>query len=433
MTVITTRRRGGRWGRFGAVVAAMSAGAILLSGCSGAGAPADGKGAQLTMWVRHTEGEPVKKLVDMYNKGHKDQIKLTVVPGDSFQQKVGAAAGSNSLPDILGSDVVYSPNYVDQGIYIDITKMADGLKFKDELSQAHQEAASKDGKIYGVPLLVDSSLIIYNKDLFEKAGLDPEKPPTSFDEIYEDAKAIRALGGDTYGFYYPGACPGCLSYTLMPYASAAGTPPLFDDGKKAAIDSEAMTATAELYKKLFDEGIVPTAAKADDGTTWTAAFNAGQVGILPVGTFAFGGLKENAKFEWGIAPLPAPDGSASGTFVGGDVVGITRSSKNVAAATKFLEWSLSDEPQIEIWAKNGFLTPRFDLADNEYSAEDPRLTQAIKGLENGYTPAALPYGEIFNNANGEWLKGLRGFIFDGDDKALEKAQEAIQKTLDDAQ
>ncbi|KQO05396.1 hypothetical protein ASF06_18040 [Agreia sp. Leaf244] len=419
--------RGMRRHRFAAAIAVVSMG-LVLTACGSD----DGADGEMTMWVRHTEGEPVQVLVDLWNSTHDTQIDLTVIPGDTYQQKVGAAAGSNSLPDILGSDVVYSPNYVADGIYLDITDLADSLPFKDDLSQAHQEAASKDGKIYGLPLLVESSLIIYNKSLYEQAGLDPEAPPTSFDEIYEQASAVRALGGDIYGFYFAGNCAGCMSFSVMPYAAAAGMPPLSDDGTKADVDSDAMASVADLYRKLFADDLVPSAAQSDDGATWTAAFNAGQIGILPVGTFNFGGLAD-VPFDWGIAPLPAPDGSASATFVGGDVVGITRSSNQVEAATEFLEWSLTDEPQLEVWAKGGFLTPRYDLADNDYTADNAIMIEAIEGLQNGYTPATLPYGEIFNSATGPWLQGLRAYIFNGDDAALAEAQEKIQVIIDDAQ
>jgi len=418
--------------RRSALVAAALTATALMAGCSG-GSGGEGSGDGLTMWVRHTDGEPVQKLVDLWNSGHDTKIKLTVVPGDSFQQKVGAAAGSNSLPDLLGADVVYSPNYVAQGIFRDITTLADGLPFKDDLSQAHQEATTKDGKVYGLPLLVDSSLMIYNKTLFEQAGLDPAAPPASFAEIYDDAKAIRdTVGGDTYGFYFAGNCPGCLSYTLMPFASAAGTPVLTDDGTTADIDSDAMQATVDLYKRLFDDGIVPSGAQADTGTSWAAGFNAGKIGMVPIGTFNYANLGD-VDFEWDVAPFPAPDGSGTSTFVGGDVVGITRSAKNVEAAEEFLAWSLTDEPQLEVWAKNGFLTPRFDLANNPYTADNPPVVKAIEGLKNGYTPATLPYGEIFNSNNGPWLAGLRAGIFSGDPDALADAQTKIQKIIDDAQ
>lgn len=345
---------------------------------------------------------------------------------------MGAAAGANVLPDLLSSDVVYSPNYVKQGIYQDITAVADGLPFKGSLSQAHQQAASKDGKIYGLPLIVDSSLMIYNKDLFAKAGLDPEKPPANFDEIYADAKKIRALGGDTYGFYFPGNCTGCLAYTLMPFAAAAGTPPVSADGTKASIDNPAFTAVGDLYRKMYAEQIAPSAVKSDDGTTWVAAFNAGQIGMVPVGTFDFVNLKKSASFKWGVAPFTSPDGSKTATFVGGDVLGISRSSKHYDQAVDFLKWYLTDQPQLEVLAKNGFLTPRFDLAENQYTKSDPVQVAAVKGLKNGYTPATLPYGEIFNNANGPWLKGWRDYIFGNDNNALKTAQQTIQKTIDGA-
>lgn len=112
---------------------------------------------------------------------------------------------------------------------------------------------------------------------------------------------------------------------------------------------------------------------------------------------------------------------------------MSRSSKNYAQAVDFLTWSVSDEPQVQVWAKNGFLTPRFDLAENEYTGKDPARVTAIKGLQNGYTPATLPYGEIFNSTNGDWLKGWRGYLFNDDDNALKAAQQSIQKTIDGAQ
>jgi multiple sugar transport system substrate-binding protein len=104
------------------------------------------------MWVRHTDGEPVQKLVDLYNSTHRrdrgggvtrqNKIKLTGVPGEAFQQKVGAAAGANSPPGIVSSDVVYSPNYVKQSLYKDITEIANSLPFKDSSPNAADEVGS---------------------------------------------------------------------------------------------------------------------------------------------------------------------------------------------------------------------------------------------------------------------------------------------------
>ena len=384
------------------------------------------------MWARHIDGDLPKLLVDAYNTSHENQIKLTIIPGDNYQQKIGAAAGSNGLPDLLAADVVYSPNYVSQGLFQDITDKVTGLPFYDDLAPAHSEAASLDGTIFGTPLAVDSSLMIYNKDLFAAAGLDPEAPPKSFDEIYDAAEAIRALGGDTYGFYFAGNCAGCNAYTAFPYAAADGTPPLQDDGTVASLDNEAFEEAFSMYKKMFDNDIVPSAAKEEDGSTWSTAFNAGQIGMIPIGTFDFPALAE-ASFDWDVFGLPSPDGTSTSTFVGGDMVGITNDSKHFEQAWDFIAWTLGDEAQVEVIAKSGNLPSRVDLAGNEYSAEDPRVVKAIEGLATGYTPASAAYGEIFNNGTGPWLIGMRDFIFGGNPDALKTAQVDTQALLDDAQ
>ena len=452
---LSTARTRGRRGRALALVAPVSA-ALLLAACSGsssssgasptAGSPSPAgagsssptaatgsgdDGAKLTMWVRSATDAFSKRLVDDYNASHQNKVTLTIIPNDNYLQKVGAAAGSNSLPDLLASDVVYSPNYVTQGLFQDLTARIKALPHYADLVQAHLQAATKDGKIYAVPHKVDSSLTFYNKDLFTKAGLDPAAAPKDYADLYADAKAVRAIGGDTYGFYFAGNCPGCNAYTAFPYGAADGHAPVSLDGKTADVDSDALKQAFALYKRMYDEGIVPKSAKTEDGSTWTASFLAGKIGILPAGSFLFGDLAAKAKFDWGITALTNPDGSKSSTFVGGDVLGISKSSKKEKEAFDFVAWSLDDHAQVEDVAKNGDLPARVDLADNTYSAKDPRVSATIAGLANGYTPLALPYGALINDATGPWLAGVRGAVFGtGGAAPLADAQKKIQAGLD---
>ena len=417
------------------VVAALPA-LLLATACSGPSGPNPSSsatpddGSELTMWVRSATDDFSKRLVDGYNKSHQNKVKLTIIPNDSYLQKVGAAAGANSLPDILAADVVYSPNYTKQGLFVDVTDRVKALSFADSLAQAHIQAATDDGKIYAVPHKLDSSVLFYNKDLFEKAGLDPDKPPVTFDEIYAAAKAITALGGGTQGFYFGGNCGGCTGYTTFPNAWAAGSEVISPDGRKSDIDNEGFKATFALYKRMFDEGIVASGAKTEDGSTWAEGFLAGKVGIVMNGSPLISSL-QSVKFEWGVAALGSPDGSATSTFVGGDVAGISRSSKKVEQAWDFLSWTLSEQTQVEIIAKNGDLPDRTDLVDNKYTSADPRTKLIADGLKNGRTPATLPFGELFNDPNGPWVAGFRGAIFGADaDAALAEAQAKIQSKID---
>src|SRR3954467_10114169 len=113
---------------------------------STSGNPDDG--AQLTMWVRSATDQFRQRLVDAYTSSHKNHVALTIIPNDSYLAKVGAAAGSHSLPDVLASDVVYTPNYTKQGLFEDISADVKALPFYSSIAQSHLKVASYDGKVY---------------------------------------------------------------------------------------------------------------------------------------------------------------------------------------------------------------------------------------------------------------------------------------------
>jgi ABC-type glycerol-3-phosphate transport system substrate-binding protein len=89
-------------------------------------------------------------------------------------------------------------------------------------SSGHMTVARYDKRLYGVPLYADVSALFYNKDLFERAGLDPNKPPKSLAELRQYADKITALGDDIKGYYLPGSCAGCNIFTVGPLMWASG-------------------------------------------------------------------------------------------------------------------------------------------------------------------------------------------------------------------
>lgn len=425
----------GRTGVVG-IAAAMVALVLGLAACSsgnGAQSTTPDDGTTLTMWVRSATDQFSQRLVDAYNASHKNHVNLTIIPNDNYLTKVGVAAGSNSLPDILASDVVYTPNYTKQSLFQDITSDVKALSYNSSIAPSHLAVASLDGKIYAVPHKLDSSVLFYNKDLFTKAGLDPNKPPANFADILADARRITALGNGITGFDIAGNCGGCGVYTLFPYAWAKGVKVLSDDGKKVDINNDTFRQIFGLYRQLTAENLVASSDKTQDGSTWPNNFLSGKVGMLALGSPIVGSLQSQKIFEWGVTALMAPDGSQTSTFVGGDVAGITRSSKHKAQAWDFLKWTLDDNAQIEIIAKNGDLPDRTDLSTNKYTGSDPRTKFIADGLKNGVTPFALPFGDLFNNPNGPWVETIRGAIYGPDlNKALADGQAKIQAGLDAA-
>jgi multiple sugar transport system substrate-binding protein len=423
---------------FTRVVTVTSALALTLTACgsgggSGGSSSNPDDGTQLTMWVRSATDQFSQRLVDAYNQSHKNHVALTIIPNDNYLTKVGTAAGSRSLPDILASDVVYTPNYTKQGLFQDISAEVKALPYASTIAKSHLDVASYQGKTYAVPHKLDSSVFFYNKDLFAKAGLDPEKPPKDFAQILDYARKITALGNGVTGFDLAGSCGGCGVYTLFPYAWADGASVLSDDGKKVDINNDSFKKIFTLYKQLSDEKLVDSSDKTQDGATWPANFLAGKVGMLPLGSPIVGDLLKQTAFKWGVTALMSPDGSKTSTFIGGDVAGIAATSSHKAQAWDFLKWTLEENTQVEIIAKNGDLPGRTDLSGNKYTAADPRTKLIADGLKNGHTPFALPFGDLFNNPNGPWVATLRAAIYGNDiDKALADGQAKIQQGLDSA-
>lgn len=405
----------------------------LLAACTG-GNTSDNGEITVTMWARSATEAYSAALVDAFNEQSEGvTVELTIIPNDNFDQRLGAAAGANQLPDLLSADVVLAPNYTSQGVYIDITDRIQALDFAGDLAQAHIVAASIDSARYAVPHKVDSSFMFYNKDLFAQAGLDPENPPLSYDDIYAAAEAIDALGDDVHGFYIGGNCGGCFAYTAFANGVAGGEQIVSDDGRTANLDNSAFAALFDLYKRMFDNGLMPESAKTEDGSTWQELFVQGKVGLWPNGSYSIPRLGADAQFEWGYAPLTDQTGTGTATFVGGDVLGITASSTRADAAWEFISWTLSEEAQVEIVAKSGDLPVRTDLADNRYTAEDPRVQAVAEGIASGYTPSTLVAGSGFNSPNGPWLAAVRGAVFGTDPaSALRDGELAIQALMDES-
>jgi multiple sugar transport system substrate-binding protein len=381
-------------------------------------------GSTLTLWTRAPLEKQAKLLVEAYNDSHENQVELTVVPNDDYVAKVGAAAGSGGLPDLFAADIVYVPNWVEQGLFQDITAQIDGLDFKDEINAGHLSAGTVDGKEHVLPFVLDLSMMFWNKELFAEAGLDPEVAPANLQEFADAAKAIQALNKpDTYGTATGLNCGGCLVFTWFPGVWADGEEVMSDDGAESLLASDTAKSIYETWKDLWDSGAVLPSSQDEAGPTWTAGFTEGKVGLM----FYPATLLSSTPFDAGVAGIPGPEGGAS-TFVGGDGIGISKDSEKAAQAWNFLNWMMSEDAQVGVLAKNKDVVSRSDLANNEFSDQDPRLVEINEVAGAGDTPVALNFQQAFNAPNSPWLTLVRNAVL-GDGTSVDADNDEITAVL----
>ncbi|MEU4219550.1 sugar ABC transporter substrate-binding protein [Actinoplanes sp. NPDC026623] len=389
-------------------------------------------GAELTLWTRAPLELQAKALVDAYNKSHKNQVKLTIVPNDDYVAKVGAAAGSGDLPDLFAADIVYVPNWTKAGLFSDITEHIGKLPYADKLNQGHIRAGTyKDAK-YVLPFVLDLSVIFYNKALYKEAGLDPEKGPTTIDEFKQQALAIQKLKKPgVYGTYFGGNCGGCNVFTWFPMIWASGEEVMNPEGTKSLLDGPAAQKVYATWRELNAAGAIAPGAKDETGATWVAAFQEGKVGVMPYPATL---LPTAAKtVDVGLVPIPGVTGGSS-TFVGGDGIGISKDSKKNAQAWNFLSWLTTEAAQIDVLAAGNSTVSRTDLADNKYSAKDPRVATVNKvaASPQSKTPVALNFQQAFNAPTAPWSTLLRNQVY-GDPGSLADDNAAITSVLGQGQ
>jgi multiple sugar transport system substrate-binding protein len=379
---------------------------------------------RVSMWVRASGANAAQHLVDLWNTGHPDKIQLTVIPDNQMVSKLATGVKAGQVPDVISFDLIYMPDFMRAGLLTDLTdKLKDDPNFK-KVAPAFTQLATYKGKLYGTGFTPDVSILIYNKDLFKKAGLDPTKPPTTLAQIHEYATKIHALGPDIYGFYFSGSCPGCNIFTTSPMMVASGAKILPANGTEEPLAGPGVKEVLQLFRDMWVEGLIPKSAQSDNGANFVANFKTGKIGIQGAGGFFISDLKrEVPNLDFGVTFLPGiKDGQVS-AFVGGDVVAIPKGSKHAAIALQFIKWELSDEAQLEGLAKNNILPSRTDLANNKYFEGEPRVVTTAKAIGIGYVPWVFHFNDMVNSDSSPWIQMIQSAVFEGKvDDAIAKAK-----------
>jgi len=433
------------------------AAALVLAACGGPGAspsaeesaaesePAASASAQggngeadpMVMWERTGGNAPmVDALVAAWNDANPDRpIELTYVQHDQMVPNLARAIASGDVPDLMGLDLIYGPEFASLGHLEDITDYFEGDSTLDTASPGHIEVATWDDRLYGVPLYADVSVLFWNKDLFEAAGLDPETPPESLQDIHDMAAAITELGDGTYGYYLPGNCAGCNIFTFAPmiWASDADSKiePSFP-GEEAMVGD--IKPVLEWARMMHAEGLIDPAAQAETGETFAEVFGSGNVGIMGTGNFNVALLQDqNPDLDLGVTVLPGLEAGTSASFAGGDIVTVPKGSERVEDAVDFMKFILSDEVQLEVYAQELNMTTRTDLLDNEYFNANEDVLDTAQAIPIARTPYTLKFFELINSPNGPWLQMLQRVYYTDDDldEVIADAKEEMERIINE--
>lgn len=382
----------------------------------------------LSLWARASSSNAAQHMIDLWNASHDDKIELTTIPDNQMVTKLATSVQAGDVPDLISFDLIFMPDFMKAGFLTDLTATLSGDPNQEKVAKAFRDLASYEGKLYGTGFTPDVSILLYNKGLFAKAGLDPESPPKTIAQLQEYATKIKETVPDAYGYYFSGSCGGCNIFTQAPMMWGSGAVLLPTSGDAPAMEGPGVKEVLTMLKDMWEAGVIPESAEADTGANFQATFETGTIGMQGSGGFAIAALKAgHPEIDFGIAPLPGINEGQASSFVGGDVIAIPTGAKNVDLATQFIQWQLTDEAQLEGLAKNLILPSRSDLADNKYFQEEPRYITTAQAVGIGQTPYAFHFNDMVNADQSPWLTMIQTAVFDGDvDGAIEGAREAMR-------
>ncbi|WP_329481167.1 extracellular solute-binding protein [Kribbella sp. NBC_01484] len=333
--------------------AALSTSALLLAGlvaCSSSPSSAgeSGAGGQVTITVgdRPTSSDPAnraqydQKVAD-FQKANPD-IKLNPVETLWDPTTFQAQAAGGQLPDVLNVPFTEPQGMIARKQVADLTKALKDDGLLDELNPSVLKIAQdQSGNVFAVPTAAYSVGLIYNRDLFTKAGLDPDKPPATWDEVRADAKKITAATGQAGYAQMTTNNTGGWMFTTQTYAFG-GTIETTDGSKATFDDAPSRAALQALHDMKWVDKLMGQAVLYDiDGIS--KVFAAGKIGMYMSAPDAYrtlvttNGLKASA---FGIGPMPQQGGD-HGTLSGGSVqiVSPTATDAEKAAAIKWIKFA----------------------------------------------------------------------------------------------
>jgi sn-glycerol 3-phosphate transport system substrate-binding protein len=358
-------------------------------------------------------GGPITKIIDGYAADFEKEnpgIKLKPIYSGSYQESIAKAltavkSGEPPVTSILLSTDMFT--LIDEDAIVpfdEMIKTADDQAWLKSFYPAFMENSQTGGKTWGIPFQRSTIVLYYNKEAFKEAGLDPNRPPASWKEQVEYAQKLTkrdASGNVTqWGVQIPSSgfpywlFQGLAIQNGVNLMNAAGTQTFYD--KPEVID--ALQYWVDLVKKykVHPEGIV------EWGTTPKDFFEK-KVAMMWTTTGNLTNVKNNAKFDFGVAMLPASKQRGSPTGGGNFYIFKKSTPAQRDAAFKFIKWVTTPQRAAQWGIDTGYVAVRADAWD----------TPVMKQYVAGFAPAAvardqLPYAkaELSTHDNQRVTKAL---------------------------
>ena len=402
-----------------AVTSATPGGAASSPIAGSSSSAASDEKATITFWDSYAADSEVpaleKVVIPAFEKLHPNiTVKDVTFSHDDLYQKLLTGAAANELPDVVRSDIAWTPTFAQSGVFAPLdTSMTDFQSIADQTFPGNLSTNAYNGHYYGLPLDTNTRVMYSNLSAFAAAGIS--SPPKTFDDLLADAPKLKAKGIYLYGD------GGTGGWNVLPWIWSAGGSLTNDDNTVATgyINSAQSVAAVQMLTTLYKEGAIPNIMLGAQGGLSTADGVAkGKYAMTLDGPWMnpiWAGSYPDFKPQEDLVPA-GPGGSIS--VVGGEDINMIASTKHQAAVEEFISYMLSPDAQLAM-TKVGQLSVRKDL-QSQLTSIQPYYATFLQQLETAKARTPVPnYAQIDQIINTQVANAMQG-------------KETAQKAMDEA-
>jgi multiple sugar transport system substrate-binding protein len=366
----------------------------------------------ITVWLSNNaqEAQWGQQMVADWNKLHPDQhVRAQNIPaGKTSEEAISASiiAGTSACL-VFNTSPAAVPQFQKQGGLVPLNQFPDGASYIESRSGGlAAQYRSEDGKYYQLPWKSNPVMILYNKKLFKKAGLDPEHPKlATYSEFLETSRKLVHSGAADAAIWPAPSNEFFQSwFDFYPaFAAETGGTPLIKDGKPQ-FDTAAGDKVADFWRTFYQEKLAPQEAYPGD------ALADGKAALATVGPWAIAAYKD--KIDWGVAPVPTSDGRPASqvhTFSDQKSIGMFSACKNRATAWDVMKFATSTQEDGAFLTATGQMPVREHLATQfagwfaKNPAYLPFADQASREVEVPNVAGSIDIWQAFRDA---WTRSV---------------------------
>ena len=376
--------------------------------------------------------DATNRLIQEFMASHPN-IKVQGVPvvSNEMTARVQADVVAGRTPDlaqIVFRDLDYVASSLGAKAFEDIASPAERKTAFDGMVANGLDLGKVRGKTYGLAYTFSTPVLFYNADLFRQAGLDPDKPPLTWDDVDRAAVAIKTKTGKN-GFFGGIYGPADGTFVYQSIIMSNGGRALSTDGKRVTFDEAPAVEAVKMLRKMIDDG---GHAKIEPESQ-TDAMASGNLGMFLYTSAVLSTLNKAAKgkYELRAAAEPsfgekptAPTNSGSALFI------LSDDPVKQRAAWELLKFLTSKHGYTVITSEIGYLPLRLDIVDDPqylgpWMKENPMMRPNLAQLSRLTPNLAMP-GPNFRQVEKTMMDAVREAVFGSGDPAKVMQDAAVQ-------